>query len=217
MILAEPADREQWLKERKKGIGASEAGAVLGLNRYKTAISIWQEKLGMSEEPDLSGNKAVQFGNAAEPYLRELFVLTYPQYTVEYHAFRMYARSETPWLFATLDGELTETETGRRGILEIKTTEVKQAAQWKQWNDRVPDSYYAQMIHQLLACEWAEFVELFAHIRYWKNGSLSAVLRHYHLEREDVADDLDEVLTREAEFWEHLQSGEEPPVILPDI
>ena len=41
MILADPKNREEWLKLRLKGIGGSDAGAVLGCNKYKTNIDVF--------------------------------------------------------------------------------------------------------------------------------------------------------------------------------
>ena len=56
-----------------------------------------------------------------------------------------------PFIFATLDGELTEKATGRKGVLEIKTTEIMKSEQYDKWKDRIPQNYYIQVIHQLLA------------------------------------------------------------------
>lgn len=36
--------REQWLELRKKGIGGSEAGAIMGLNKWKTPLEIFLDK-----------------------------------------------------------------------------------------------------------------------------------------------------------------------------
>ena len=38
--------RDVWLAERFNGIGGSEAGAVLGLNKYKTNVQLWEKKTG---------------------------------------------------------------------------------------------------------------------------------------------------------------------------
>ena len=56
-------------------------------------------------------------------------------------------------IFATLDGDLTEKDNGRKGILEIKTTEIKRQSQWKEWSGTpaIPQHYYVQVLHQLLA------------------------------------------------------------------
>ena len=39
-------NREEWLKERKKGIGGSDAATVLGKNPWKTNVELWEEKTG---------------------------------------------------------------------------------------------------------------------------------------------------------------------------
>ena len=52
-------NREEWLKVRKcQGIGGSEAGAVLGVNKYQTNLDLWELKTGRKEAPDLSDNPA---------------------------------------------------------------------------------------------------------------------------------------------------------------
>ncbi len=39
-----PVTHDEWLKQRSKGLGGSDAGAVMGLNPYKSAYSLWAEK-----------------------------------------------------------------------------------------------------------------------------------------------------------------------------
>lgn len=90
---------------------------------------------------DISDKPAVIFGKRAESQLRELFKLDYPQYTIDCHEFYMYLNDDHPFIFATLDGELTD-ENERKGILEIKTTTIQNKLQWDDWDDRIPDSYY---------------------------------------------------------------------------
>ena len=38
--------REQWLKERKRGVGGSDVGKVLGVSEWGTAVDVWLEKTG---------------------------------------------------------------------------------------------------------------------------------------------------------------------------
>lgn len=117
-------NREDWLKTRTvQGIGGSEAGSVLGVNKYRSNVELWEIKTGKRKAPDISDKPAVQFGKFAEPLLRELFKQNYPDLTVDYHEFDMYVNDEYPFIFATLDGELTAPD-GSRGILEIKTTTI---------------------------------------------------------------------------------------------
>ena len=216
MILADPKTREEWLESRRQGIGGSDAGCIVGANPWKSARQLWREKTGVDKPDDISDKHAVRFGKEAEQYLRALFLLTYPQYTCEYHEFRMYANDRLPFIFATLDGELTDAD-GRRGILEIKTTTIQQAKQWFEWDDCIPQHYYIQILHQLLACDWAEYVELFAHIRYQKGEEIRAALRKFRIERRDVEQDLQILEEREIQFYKQWQTGTEPPYTLPEI
>ena len=65
--------REKWLEERKKGIGGSDAAAILGLNPYKDNIKLWEEKTGRRQAEDISEKEYVKYGTNAEDLLRELF------------------------------------------------------------------------------------------------------------------------------------------------
>ena len=47
-------DKDEWLSLRKGYIGGSDAGAVLGMNPYKSAYSLWAEKTG--KIPEFEGN-----------------------------------------------------------------------------------------------------------------------------------------------------------------
>lgn len=216
MILADPTTREEWLQARTQGIGGSDAGCIVGANPWKSVRQLWREKSGIDKPDDISDKPAVKFGKEAEQHLRALFLLTYPEFSCEYHEFRMYANDRLPFIFATLDGELTDQD-GRRGILEIKTTTIQQAKQWFEWDDCIPQHYYIQILHQLLACDWAEYIELFAHIRYQKGNEIRAALRKFRIERQDVAQDLQILEEREIAFYKQWQAGTEPPYTLPEI
>lgn len=216
MILSDPKAREEWLACRKQGIGGSDAGCIVGSNPWKSARQLWLEKTGKVVPEDIGDKPAVRFGKEAEAHLRALFLLTYPKYTCEYHEFRMYANDRKPYIFATLDGELTDAS-DRRGILEIKTTTIQTASQWDEWDSRILQHYYIQVLHQLLACEWAEYVELFAHIRYQKADEVRATLRKFRIDRNDVQTDLQALEQEETAFWQSLLDGNEPPDTLPEI
>lgn len=215
-MIIKPRDRNEWLEKRRRGLGGSDAGTAIGLNDYKTNVQLWEEKTGQKAPEDISNNPAVSYGKLAEPHLREMFKLDFPEYSVDYHEFYMYVNDEYPFIFATLDGELTETETGKKGILEIKTTTIKNSLQWQKWDGEIPDSYYIQILHQLIATGW-NFAILKAYIRYYKDEELRATVRHYRIDREDVTEDLQYLLEQEITFWQKVKNGERPPLILPKI
>lgn len=180
-------------------------------------MRLWDEKAGLQKPEDVSEKPAVIYGKEAEAAVRRLFILDHPEYDVKYHEYRMYADKDHPYIFATLDGELTDTRTGRQGVLEIKTATIQNPIQWKDWSDEsMPESYYIQVLHQLIATGW-NFSILRAYIRYFKNDSLRAVVKEYSVDRKDVMDDIEYLIEKESQFWESLQSGKRPAQILPDI
>lgn len=208
----------EWQKERQKGIGASEASAILGLNPYMSNQELWRIKTGRKVIEDISNKTCVKYGHDAEPFIRELFALDYAErYEVRYGgAFDLVRNPENPFIFATLDGRLIESETGRRGVLEVKTSEILRSMAKEKWRDGVPDNYYTQLLHQLLATGW-DFAVLHAQLKRVWDGEIVTSRRSYFIEREEVQDDLDYLLAEELKFWEYVQTDREPPLILPEI
>ena len=212
MIIVKIEDHETWLKERMNGIGGSESGTVLGINPWCSNVQLWRYKMGIEVPPDISDKPAVKFGKVAEEHIRELFRLDYSNMELDYHAYWVYRNDAYPWQFATLDGELTD-ETGRRGILEIKTTTIQNKSQWDEWENGIPQRYYAQILHQLSATGW-QFAILRAYIRYYKGGEFRAAVRDYKIERDDVLDDIAYLREQEMRFMDCVNSGKPPAAII---
>lgn len=215
MILYDPETREEWLQCRFKGLGGSDAGTVLGVNPYKTNVELYEEKAGIRKN-EFQGNAATQYGKDAEQHIRGIFLLDHPEYSCEYHEYRMYADENYPYLYATLDGELTETATGRKGILEIKTGTIHNSSKWSEWAGRIPDVYYAQVLHQLFATGW-DFVDLRAYLKYETSEGMKATVRDYHIERLEVLSDIQALVLHEIKFWDAVKSRKEPALIMPGI
>lgn len=213
-----PGSHSEWLQHRKKGLGASDAGTIIGVNKWKTNVELWQEKVGLREPEDISHKPYVQYGHDAEPHLRALFALDHPELKVTYESpYKMIFSDELPFLFATPDGELEEIATGRRGGLEIKTTEIMNSRQWKEWDGRIPQTYYAQVCHQFLATGW-EFIWLKAQIKWRdKEGKMRIDTREYLIERHEVLDDLEYLKEKEIKYWHHVETRTQPALLLPAI
>lgn len=209
------SDHAAWLKARLYGIGGSDASAVVGMNPYKTNIDLFEEKIGRAVPEDISDKPYVRYGTEAEEHIRALFALDYPEYTVEHHDNRILRSVAYPFMQASLDGELTDAE-GRRGVLEIKTTNILQSMQREKWNDRIPDNYYIQVLHYLLVTGY-DFAILCAHLRSDWGDDRRTMVKHYFVERSEIADELDFLLTEEEKFWQYVVSGRKPALILPEI
>lgn len=217
-MIVLPRTHEEWLQERKKGIGASDAGTIIGVNKWKTNVELWREKVGLQEPEDISHKSYVQYGHDAEPHLRALFALDHPELRVTYESpYKMIFSDELPFIFATPDGELEELSTGRLGGLEIKTTEIMNPRQWSQWKGQIPDQYFAQVCHQFLATGW-EFIILLAQIKWTtREGEKMKMIKEYPIERIDVLDSIEYLKPMEIDFWHHVETKTEPGLILPAI
>ena len=209
------ATADEWRAARTV-IGGSDAAALVGLNPYKTNIELWQEKTGRRTAPDISNEAFVKFGHDAEPLLRELFALDHPQYDVGYVENNMFFNDKFPFAHASLDGWLVEKETGRKGILEIKTTNILQSMQKEKWNDRIPDNYYCQVLWYLMVTEF-DFAVLKARLRSEWQGEIRVTVRHYIIERSEVQEDIDELEKAGWKMWKAIQEDREPYLILPAI
>lgn len=180
-------------------------------------MQLWEEKCRLVQPEDIGDKPAVQYGNDVEPLLRQFFALDHPEYLVTFTPYKIIKHPALPFITCTPDGELEETATGRRGGLEIKTTEILSATGWLHWKDRIPDNYYAQVCHQMLATGW-EFTELLVQIKYvTADGADRKEVRHYKIERADALEDI-ALIQREAPvFWRCVEQRRRPNLKLPPI
>jgi putative phage-type endonuclease len=209
--------REEWLEERKKGIGGSDAAVILGLNPYKNNIRLWEEKTGKVQAEDISDKPYVKYGTQAEDLLRELFKLDFPQYEVSHDENTIIKHPKYPFLFASLDGQLVDKETGELGILEIKTTNILQSMQKEKWKEKIPDNYFCQVLHYLNVTGYS-FAILKAQLKYDFDGDIKLETRHYKINRNDFEEDIKELEKAEIEFWtKYVEKNVQPPLELPNL
>jgi len=209
-------DRAEWLENRKSGLGGSEISAVIGQNPYMDNVTLWELKTGRRQAEDISEKPYIKYGTQAEMHLRGLFRLDFPEYSVDYVDNNSFVNSKYPWAKASLDGWLTEKETGRKGVWECKTTEILQSMQREKWNNQIPMNYYCQVLFYMAVIE-ADFAVLKAQLKTVFDGIPYLQTRHYHIEREEVQEDIDYLMKKGAEFWEYVKADKRPPLVLPDI
>lgn len=207
---------KEWLKWRTSYIGGSDAACILGLNPWRTNVELWEQKTGQKQAEDISDKPFVKYGHDAEPYLRELFALDFPEYEVSYVENNIWINDKYPWAHASLDGWLTEKETGRRGVLEIKTTNIVRAGQIDEWRDQIPSTYYTQVIHYMMVLE-LDFAVVKAQLKNTIGDDVMLTTKHYKIERSEVEEDIAYLCEKEREFAEYIKNGTKPALILPEI
>lgn len=209
------SSREEWLGVRKHYIGGSDASAVLGMNPYKSNLELWQEKVGIVQPEDIGEKPYVKYGHEAETLLRELFALDFPEYEVGYEENNIWFNDAYPFAHASLDGWLKDQD-GRKGILEIKTTNILQSMQKEKWDHQIPDNYYIQVLHYLMVTGF-DFAVLKAQLKFDFGGDILLHTKHYKIERSDALEDIELLKSSEKEFWKYVQSRKRPALLLPEI
>ncbi len=205
----------EWLAFRRTGIGGSDAAAILGKSHFKTNVDIWEEKVGLKQAEDISKKEYVVYGKKAEDSLVKLFEIDFPQYKVKINKRIVYKRY---FMFASLDGELTDKKTKAEGFLETKTNELFNNYDFKNWDGQIPEHYYIQVLHYFIVTG-REFAVVKVRIRHKdKYGEAMATEKHFTYYRKDILADLKFLYLKEYEFWhKYVLPKKRPPLILPSL
>lgn len=78
--------KEVWRQERKKGIGGSDVGAILGVNKFRSVSDVYYDKIGakMIRKETEKSKITLQIGNSLEEVVAEAFQDRYP--SIEVHS-----------------------------------------------------------------------------------------------------------------------------------
>ena len=125
---------EEWLSKRGESIGASESGAILGLNPWRTAVDVWIEKTGEIEP--LEDNLNMRLGRDLEPIIQKLFEEETGLKVRRDNKIRI--DDEYEFITTNLDGVVI----GEKVPIEYKTM--------TKWDGEIPDYYFCQIQHQMM-------------------------------------------------------------------
>lgn len=196
-------DMQHWRQMRSPGIGGSDAGAIIGMSKWSSIDDVFNVKTGLKKSPDISNNDAVIYGNKAETLLRELFKLDFPEFEVYHNNLEILIDDEYDFLRASVDGEILKSPHGL-GVLEIKTSTPRDNEAWAEWENRIPDSYYCQVLHYLMITKY-EFAIVDAHLihKSYSDSFLPwAETRRYMFTRNELADEIAYLREEEIRFWQ---------------
>lgn len=136
--------REEWLEERRKSLGGSDVGAILGLNPYRSAYTVWADKTGrLPEQPD---NEAMRQGRDLEGYVAGRFAERSGRRVERLNY--MLRNPRVPYLHASIDRRVV----GERAGLECKTASALSLKAYQ--GGKFPESYYAQCVAYLAVTGW---------------------------------------------------------------
>jgi putative phage-type endonuclease len=187
--IRRPIDDDEWLTIRRKHIGGSEIAAICGLNKWRSAIDVWLDKMGRA--PKREDNEAMRQGRELEDYCARRFMEVSNKKLIN----RNYMDFAGPdYLFlADIDRQVTKEDAGWEG----KTS--KYIAGWG--NEQVPPSYYVQ-------CQW------YMGVLGWDHWYISGLIygQDFITRKIDRDDSIIEVLQQQAlDFWNNsVLTGEMP-------
>lgn len=190
--------REEWLKLRRQGIGGSDAAAILGMSPYKSAYSVWADKMGyLPEQPD---NEAMRQGRDLEQYVAERFSEYMQDNGTPKRVVRLNSilrHPEHQWMQANIDRRIV----GERAGLECKTSKDLTLRRYS--NGEFPEEYYCQCMHYLAVTGWEKW--------YLAVLIYGTELKVFEIARDE--DDIAALIAAESDFWHrYVEGGAQPPV-----
>ncbi|PKE25127.1 hypothetical protein CW689_01290 [Macrococcoides caseolyticum] len=132
--------QEEWLKARQSGIGGSDAGTILGVNKWKSKTQLFFEKVN-PELKQPADNEFIYWGNVLEDVVAKEFETRTGKKVRKNN--KMLRHPEHEFMLANLDRVIV----GEKALLECKTTSQYNIDQWK--DDEIPASYLCQIQHYM--------------------------------------------------------------------
>lgn len=186
-------ERARWLEERRRGLGGSDAPAILGLSPFATPYSVAAQKLGLEAED--AETELQRWGRFVERPMIDAFVeeTGWPA-ALSGDLFRS---AEIDWMQVTLDG--TVERAGETGGVECKL-KIYHAREWEV--SGVPEHVVAQCQHAMKVMDFRFMVVLVLLDGYR--------LRWKVVERDETL--IQRLVAEEQDFWRRLADGRPIPV-----
>jgi predicted phage-related endonuclease len=176
---------------RRWFIGGSDARIIMSSDEA-ALVRLWREKRGEVEPEDLSGNLVVQLGTATEELNRTWYERNTGRRISDIQ--RHVKHSAVPWMAATIDGIVKETEA---------VFEAKFMLPWSFSEEAAAEKYMAQVQHNMS-------------VTYLRTSVLSIITGGGKWVEITIPMDplyLSVLVSAEKKFWRCVQSGEVPHLI----
>ena len=198
---------EEWLQNRRSGIGGSDAGAIMGVHPYKGPFSVWADKKGY--ESAFEDSEATRQGRDLEEYAARRFAEKTKK-SVR-HEYGMLRSKEHPFMVANFDRRII----GQHAGLECKLSKDIYKKRWREGD--MPMEYYCQCLHYMVVSGWD--VWYLVVVIALTDVMVYKISRGAKEEEEgvdwyvpDVQDDMDALIAAEEAFWrDYVEGGQIPP------
>ena len=185
--------REEWLVLRRKGIGGSDAAAILGLNPWKTSMDVWLEKTGEFSADDEPDNEKMYWGNMLEDIVAREFMTRTGLKVRRRNAILQHRKHH--FMIANVDRLVI----GHKAGLECKTAGQYSADDWAMG---VPDYYIPQVQHYMAVTGY----------KAWYVAVLigGQEFKYYKIARDNYF--IRQLIEAETEFWNLVETRIPPPI-----
>lgn len=191
MINTKDMIYEDWLEQRKKGIGGSDASTIVGLNKYSSLFSLYCDKKGIL--PAVEDNEAMKQGRELEDYVARRFIEETGKKVRNKNAIILH--NEFDYIYANIDRDII----GENAGLECKTTTSLNLKAFK--NGEFPANYYVQCMHYMAvtgAEKWYLAVLIFG-----------TEFKVFEIKRDE--EEINALITAEKDFWNNHILADIPP------
>lgn len=180
-------DKLEWLKERQRGIGGSDVGAILGVNKWKTPFQVYLEKTEEITEVNEQSESAYWGTELEDMVAREFAKRTGKKVRRDTKHF---ISKDYPFMVANIDRRVV----GENAILECKTVNQYGAKEWE--GEEIPASYLLQVQHYL-------------YVTGAEKGYIAALIGGQRFVWKEVSKDeelISMIIEAEKDFWYKVQN-----------
>lgn len=208
----------EWYEMRKTHIGGSDAACILGYDKYRSRLDLWNEMTGKAVK-ERKTNALMDYGTKAEEPLATLFALDFPQLRVMQSKDCVFVNDTTEYQneyqMASLDLLLKDKATDELGFGEIKTVNDIGGKLRKEWAmNKIPQKYYCQILHYFAVNEDFKFAYIMAHIKSNDGAMPYAETIYRTVRREEVIGDIEYLQQEENKFMNCVITRTKPNEII---
>jgi putative phage-type endonuclease len=189
---------EKQRKERQNYIGGSDAAAICGLSKWKTAYEVWLEKTGQGVEKEET--LPMKVGMLMESVVADLWSQQYNKKLKKSN--KTLFSKNYPFIGANLDRMIV----GEKAFLEVKTAGERFSKEWEE--GKVPMAYLVQCLHYLYVTgyEKAYLCVLIG----------NRELKSYEIFYKDYQKQINQIIEKEVDFWKEYVITKTPSPVSAD-
>ena len=190
-------NREEFLKERKAGLGGSDVHHLFYSEPYGCARKLWYDKTDQAPDYPVVQTSIMTRGHKLEQLIRDEYSAATGRKIRRVN--RMLVNKEHPWAMCHLDAEIVSFDDRGTGVLECKT--VGRPMYYKIQEEGIPHYWIWQIQHYLMTTgrQWGSYAILWADN--WE-------FIHFDVDADPVF--RQQIIEAGQKFWRMVKNGPAP-------